>query len=115
MKKHIATTMMVLLAVGVFGMPALAADYSAMSNQELSALRGTMRTATEQEREAFRQEWQKRIQAMTPEEAESYRGRPANAPADGQGYRYSSSGGTARGTCNGTGQGRGRRGGRWAN
>ncbi len=115
MKKRIAKTIVALMAAGMLSMPALAADYSAMSNEELSALRGTMRTATEQEREAFRQEWQKRIQAMTPEEAENYRGRPANAPADGQGYRYSSSGSTARGTCNGTGQGRGRRGGRWAN
>jgi hypothetical protein len=113
MKKTVSRTLIALLAAGMLSFPAFAADYSAMSNEELSALRGTMRTATDQERDAFRQEWQKRVHAMTPEEAESYRGRPANAAADGQGYRSSNT--TRSGSCDGSGQGRGRRGGRRMN
>jgi len=115
MKKTVSRTIIALLAAGMLSIPAFAADYSAMSNEELSALRGTMRTATDQERDAFRQEWQKRVHAMTPEEAEIYRGRPANAAADGQGYRYSSSNTTGSGSCDGSGKGRGRRGGRRMN
>lgn len=115
MKKTISRTLIVLLAAGLLSVPAFAADYSAMSNDELSALRGTMRTATEQDRDTFRQEWRKRMQSMTPEEAERYRGRPNNAPADGQGYRSSNSSSTGKGNCGGTGKGRGRRGGRRTN
>ena len=64
-----------------------AADYSAKTVEELNALRGTMRNAPVEERQAFVAEWQKRFQLMTPEEQQKYMGRPANAPADGQGYR----------------------------
>ncbi len=115
MKKTISTTLVALLVAGMLGLPAFAADYAAMSNEELSALRGTMGSATDQERQAFRQEWQKRVRSMAPEEAARYRGRPANAPAEGQGYRYGRSDSPGKGTCDGTGRGRGRRGGRRAN
>jgi len=63
-------------------------DYSQYTTEELSKMRGTMRNASEEEREAFREEWQKRMQQMSPEERQKYVGPPANAPRDGQGYRY---------------------------
>jgi len=72
-----------------------AADYSSMSNEELSNARGTLREASAAERDAFRAEWQQRAQSMTAEERQQYTGRPAAAPADGSGSRQ------------GMGQGRG--------
>ena len=76
--------------------PAWAAtDYSSMSNEELSAKRGTMREASDEERNAFRSEWQQRTQSMTTEERQQYTGQPANAPMDGSGAQQ------------GMGQGRG--------
>lgn len=68
-------------------------DYSSMSNEELSQTRGTMREASDEERNTFRSEWQQRTQNMTTEERQQYTGRPASAAADGSG----------------SGQGRGRR------
>ena len=76
-----------------------ATDYSTMSNEELSNTRGSMREASEEERNAFRSEWQQRTQSMTSEERQQYTGRPANAAADGSG------------TQQGMGQGRGSGGG----
>lgn len=55
---------------------AFGADYSSMSTEELASMRGKMQTATVQERSAFQQEWQKRIQTMTPEERQKYLGKP---------------------------------------
>jgi len=66
-----------------------------MSNEELSNTRGSMQEASEQERNAFRSEWQQRTQSMTSEEQQQYTGRPANAAAEGSG------------TQQGMGQGRG--------
>jgi len=86
------------LVAGVFSFSAIAADYSSMSTAELAELRGTMRDADAEEISAFRSEWQSRLQNMTSEERQAYRGRPENAPADGQGFRRgarNSSGGSA--------------------
>ena len=80
-----------------------AVDYSTMSTEELARLKGTMQNATVEERNAFRQEWQKRIQNMTQEERQKYLGNPQGA---GQGQMQKGSG-TA--PC---GAGRGRGGGR---
>ena len=60
-------------------------DYSKMSNEEFSDARGTMQGASEEERNAFRSEWQQRTQDMTTEERQQYTGRPARAAADGSG------------------------------
>lgn len=56
-----------------------------MSNEELSNTRGSMREASEEDRNAFRSEWQQRTQSMTPDERQQYTGRPASAAADGSG------------------------------
>ena len=77
----------IFLVAGLWSFSAMAADYTSMSNAELAELRGTMRDATTEEVNAFRTEWQSRLQNMTVEERRSYSGRPENAPADGQGIR----------------------------
>ena len=60
-------------------------DYSSMSNEELSKMRGTMPGAGQEEQNAFSSEWQQRTQSMTTEERQQYTGRPANATGDGSG------------------------------
>lgn len=61
----------------------MAADYGSMTTEELNALRGTMFNATEQERNAFRAEWQSRVREMTPEEHSQYMGK-GNGPGKGK-------------------------------
>ena len=69
----------------------MAADYSKYSTEELAAMRGTMANASQEEREAFRNEWQKRMQEMSQEERSA----------------YSRGGGSGSGSCSGSGQGYG--------
>lgn len=98
-----------------------AADYSTYTTDELAALRGTLRNASEQEREAFRAERQERLQNMTPEERQEYLGPPENRPADGQGdklnapqsgYGQNQQAGGGGGRGRGFGGGRGKGGGK---
>jgi hypothetical protein len=53
---------------------AWAADYKAMSTEELSNLRGTMQSAPQAERDAFHAEWNSRLEQMTPSERQNYMG-----------------------------------------
>ena len=81
------------LAVTLFGAlliasPVIGADYSSMTNEQLSALRGTFGTASPEEHAAFQQEWQSRLQEMTPAERQQYAGKPENAPQNGSGNQY---------------------------
>ena len=94
----------IILGLLLFAGPAWCIDYSAKTTEELNAMRGTMRTAPAEEREAFIAEWQKRLRAMTPEERLKYSSRPKDAPADGKGYRYNAPSGGK-----GLGRGIGRR------
>ncbi len=64
-----------------------ATDYSAMTNEELAAKRGSMQQATVEERNAFQNEWQNRVQKMSPEERQKAMGQPENAPRDGAGRK----------------------------
>ena len=64
-----------------------ATDYSAMSNEELAAKRGSMQQATVEERNAFQNEWQSRVGKMSPEERQKAVGQPENAPRDGSGRK----------------------------
>ncbi len=75
-KKSIAG---IVLGVSLIASAAFAVDYSKMSTVELSEMRGTMQNVTVEGRNAFRQEWQNRIQAMTQEEKQKYLGKPENA------------------------------------
>ncbi|MHB8148554.1 MAG: DUF1104 domain-containing protein [Desulfobulbia bacterium] len=64
-----------------------ATDYSAMTNEELAAKRGSMKQSTVEERNAFQNEWQNRVQKMSPEERQKAVGQPENAPRDGSGQK----------------------------
>jgi hypothetical protein len=104
-----------------------ATDYSAMTNEELAAKRGSMKQSTVEERNAFQNEWQNRVQKMSPEERQKAVGQPENAPRDGSGQKSGQrqgmggsgsgagggmgSGGTGSGSGMGGGMGRGGMGG----
>ncbi|MBU3937414.1 MAG: hypothetical protein KJ555_11470 [Proteobacteria bacterium] len=64
-----------------------ATDYTAMTNEELAAQRGSMKQSTVEERSAFQNEWQNRVQKMSPEEKQKAMGQPENAPRDGSGQK----------------------------
>ncbi len=78
-----------------------ATDYSAMTTEELAAKRGSMKQATVEERNAFQNEWQNRVQKMSPEEKQKVMGQPENAPRDGSGQK------NGQGMGNGSGMGSG--------
>jgi len=90
------------LAALLFAVSAFGADYSAYSTEELSKMRGTLYNASTEEREAFRTEWQKRLQEMTPDQRRSYTGPPANAQAGNNnlGNRYRRGRAAGMGRCN---------------
>jgi len=93
-----------------------ATDYSSMTNEELAAHRGSMKESTLEERSAFQNEWQNRVQKMSPEEKQKFTGQPANAPRDGSGQKSGqkpgmgngSGGGGTMGGGMGSGSGMGR-------
>lgn len=84
-----------------------ATDYSAMTNEELAAKRGTMQQNTVEERNAFQNEWQKRVQQMSPEEKQKAMRQPENAPRDGSGQKSGQGQGMGSGTGGGMGSGSG--------
>jgi hypothetical protein len=67
------------LALAILAGNAFAEDYTQYTTEELAGMRGTLQDASEEERDDFRAEWQKRVQDMTPEERQKYVGRPDNA------------------------------------
>ncbi|GBC61363.1 hypothetical protein DENIS_2323 [Desulfonema ishimotonii] len=79
MFKKMGKGVVLLMVTVMLALPAWAADYSAMSTEELAALRGTLCDVSAEEREAFHQEWLSRLSQMTPEERQEYAGRPDNA------------------------------------
>lgn len=93
-----------------------AVDYSQYTTEELADMRGTLQDASPEERDAFRVEWQKRFQKMTPEERQKYSGRPDNAWSQEGAGRMQGSGnaqgrggygkGAGRGSDRGFGKGR---------
>ncbi len=74
-----------------------ATDYSAMTNEELAAKRGSMKQSTMEERNAFQNEWQNRVQKMSPEEKQKAMGQPENAPRDGSGQKQGQNKGSGNG------------------
>lgn len=79
MAKIMKKTLMVLCSLALMGGAAWAADYSKMSTQELSNLRGTLFNATQEEWSAFHKEWQKRLSQMKPDDLQRYAGPPRGA------------------------------------
>lgn len=92
----------VIFALALLPGPVFSADYQSMSTEELSALRGTLSQVTQEERNAFRAEWLKRVQQMTPAEKEQYLTKRAGG---GAGNRDST--GLGSGSGQGSGQGGG--------
>lgn len=83
MKKMLLALCALTLAAGV----AWAVDYSQLSNDDLSAKRGTMYNASPEEWNAFHTEWWKRLSQMSPEERQNRgRERSRHGPGDGQGH-----------------------------
>jgi len=79
-----------IIGLAMLALSAFAVDYSAMTTEELAKLRGKMQNATVEERNAFQNEWQKRIQTMTQEDRQKYLGKPEIA---GQGSMMQQKGG----------------------
>jgi len=108
MKKAIVKSIIVsgMLALAL---PAFAADYSGYSAEELAAMRGNMRKATTQEREAFRNAWRDKTQSLSPEDRRSLKATNSNRYGSGNKYGSGSGGGSKRGggsgSCDGTGRG----------
>jgi len=94
MKKYMMLVVAIILAMSL-SFPVLAADYSTYSTEELAAMRGTMSSAADEERQSFRNEWQQRVKSMPVDERRQYVGRPANASGSGQGYRHGYGSGAA--------------------
>jgi len=85
-----------------------------MSNDELSAMRGTMGRDSQEEKAAFRNEWQNRVRNMDQEERQKHNVR-SDSQRDGSGSQYgrggsgdSSGRGYGSGGGQGSGKGRGR-------
>lgn len=108
-----------VLALAILSGNVFAEDYSKYTTEELANMRGTLQNASQEERDAFRAEWQKRLQDMTPEDRQEYTGRPENAQCQPGAGRMQGSGnaqdrggygkGMRRGSGRGFGKGRGGR------
>src|SRR5574340_1084178 len=79
-----------IIGLAMLALSAFAVDYSTMTTEELAKLRGKMQNAAVEERNAFKNEWQKRIQSMTQEDRQKYLGKPGIA---GQGSMLQQKGG----------------------
>ncbi len=108
-----------VLAAALVAGPALAADFTGYTTEELLQMRQENQISTE-DREAFRSELRSRMQAMTPEERSSMQqeygfGRGSGQGGDGQGMgRGRGRGqGDAAAMDGGSRGGRGRGRGRW--
>ncbi len=106
-KKGLIKWMAPMAGVLMLSVPLWAADYSSYSTDELAAMRGTLQNATVEERNAFRAEWQKRMQQMSPEERTQYMGPPKNAPRSGYGAGNGQGKGYGKGSGKGYGMGAG--------
>ena len=125
MKRIIMKTGLLVTAALMAASTSWATDYSSMSNEELAALRGTFKNAAVEEREAFRAEWQSRLQNMSAEEQQrllghqvgvtnKYQSKPGNQEKAGGGQGYGDGvdggmgpGGPGRGNGGGMGGGMG--------
>jgi hypothetical protein len=74
MTKVMKKTVLVVCSLALMGSVAWATDYSKVSTQELSTMRGTLYNASQEEWLAFHKEWQKRLSLMKPEEMQKYAG-----------------------------------------
>jgi len=89
MKMRMKKTLLALCCLAMTSGSAWAVDYSTMSNDQLSAQRGSLYNATPEEWHAFHTEWWKRLSQMSPEERQQYigpgKGRGMMGPGQGRG------------------------------
>lgn len=90
----------ILIAVIVATISLMAVDYSQMTLEELTEMRGTIAV---ENREAFRAEMQSRLEAMTPEEQAAFR--EERSMGNSQGVRDGSGSGGMNKGSGGQGQG----------
>ena len=88
-----------ILMTAIFTLPAQSADYQSMTTEELSQIRGTLYNASQDEHNAFQEEWSKRLESMDSSERTKY---SSSAPGNGKGLRDGSEAGRQTG---GDGQG----------
>ncbi|NIA20210.1 MAG: DUF1104 domain-containing protein [Xanthomonadaceae bacterium] len=84
--KRFLTLVAAMVMAMAFSLPVSAADYHSYSTEQLAQMRGTMCSATAEERQSFRSEWQQRVKAMSVDERQQYSGKPSNAAGNGRGY-----------------------------
>ena len=85
MLKKIYLMIPALFIIVLLSAPAWAAsDYSSMSTEKLAQMRETIHNAGEEERNAFRHEWQNRYQQMTEQERLQYANSAGIKNRDGQ-------------------------------
>jgi hypothetical protein len=85
--KFLKKSLVVLGTLMLVATAAWAVDYTKMSNDELSAARGTMYNATQEDWHAFHTEWWKRLSQMSPEERQKYMG-PCMGRGQGKGMGH---------------------------
>lgn len=70
MKKTVLAICCLVMVAGT----AWAVDYSSMSTEDLSRMRGTLNNSSQEDWTAFHAEWQKRLGEMTVEQRQQYMG-----------------------------------------
>ncbi|WP_163335769.1 hypothetical protein [Desulfopila sp. IMCC35008] len=100
----VTTATVVFLTVG----QGYSADYQSMTTEELSDIRGSLYNASQDERDAFHAEWNKRLDSMSAEERAQF---AASGPGRGKGLQDGSGAGRQGGAGEGLGKGNGNRGG----
>ncbi len=98
--KTMKRTMLAICCLVLVAGAAWAVDYSSMSTEDLSRMRGTLCNASQDDWNAFRAEWQKRLGQMTPQQRQQYIG-PGRGKGRGMGW------GMGRGRGRGMGPGSG--------
>ena len=83
-----------IVAVG----SAFATDFRQYSTEELINLRGTMKDATDEEREAFRNEMRARVQNMSDEERQEFFEEMRSKRGSSEGFRKGPGRGMGRGS-----------------
>ena len=70
MRSHTRAILAAALLISGSSVAFGATNFTQLSNEELSALKSSMKYESDDTREAFRKEWEKRVAAMTPAERE---------------------------------------------
>ncbi len=78
-----------MMATGVYA----ASDYSNYSIDELAKMKGSLKNATQEERNAFRSAWQEKIRSLSPGERQTYTRGGQGSGVGRRGSGYNTAGG----------------------